>query len=441
MNRHQTRTLFDELLGAAQAAELSDHELSRVQADAQSSRDGAAVQAAFSLAAETDASRAWSPAETPDSPSLAEALEAMHLQWFAAEDEGRTEEPTEHKIEKAREEGKVAKSQDVSSSIILLFTVITLFILGRYVFNNSLEMVTYFLRQSTEVDVLTDSTIMRAFYGYFIRLTLPIALVAFAAAILGNVVQVGFLFTTKTITPDFKRIAPNFAKFFQRALMSTEALFNLAKSIGKVLLIVLLGVINVGLRVREITATLNTPFLQSFSLIAEIAFNMLLQSAILLLVLSLFDYLFQRRQHMESLKMTRQEVKEERRTFEGDPMIKSRMRQRMNELLNRNMLQNVPQADVVVTNPTHYAVAMQYDRLIMDAPTVVAKGEDNMALRIRELASESDVPIVENKPLARALYAEVDVGDTIPERFYESVVIVLKQVYQMTGRAAGGEHG
>lgn len=373
--------------------------------------------------------------------SLTRALEAMHLQWFAAEDEGRTEDPTEHKIQKAREDGKVAKSQDVTGAIILLFTVVALLILGRYLLANSQEMLTYFLRRLTETEVFGDGTVIRAFYAYFIRLTLPIAMIAFAAAIIGNVVQVGFLFTTKTITPDFNRIAPRFGKFFQRALLSTEALFNLAKSMGKVLLIVVLGVVNVAFRIDEITATLTAPFLQSFSLVTEIAFNMLLQSAILLLVLSIFDYLFQRHQHLESLKMTRQEVKEERRTFEGDPLIKSRMRQRMNELLNRNMLQNVPRADVVVTNPTHFAVAMEYDRVTMDAPTVIAKGQDNIALRIREIAGESDVPVIENKPLARALYAEVEIGDTIPERFYEAVVIVLKQVYKMTGKPVGGRYG
>ncbi len=377
----------------------------------------------------------------PQNDDLLSVLATVHLQWFAAEDEGRTEEPTEHKIQKAREEGKVAKSQDVTGSIILLFSVVALLILSRYIFDNSLEMVTYFLRRSTEAEIAGNGTIMRSFYAYFIRLSLPIALVAFAAAILGNVVQVGFLFTTKTITPDFNRIAPRFGKFFQRALMSTEALFNLAKSMGKVVLIVVLGIINVAFRIEEITATLSAPFLQSFSLITEIAFNMLLQSAILMLVLAVFDYLFQRRQHMESLKMTLHEVKEERRTFEGDPLIKSRMRQRMNELLSRSMLQNVPSADVVVTNPTHFAVAMQYDRLTMDAPTVIAKGQDNMAFRIREIAAEADVPIIENKPLARALYAEVEIGDTIPEKFYEAVVIVLKQVYRMTGKAVGGQYG
>ena len=380
-------------------------------------------------------------ASVEERESLANDLAKVHLQWFAAEDEGRTEEPTEHKIQKAREDGKVAKSQDVTGSVILLFSVVALLILGRFLFNNSLEMVTYFLRRSTESQIDGDGTLMRAFYAYFIRMTLPIAMVAFAAAILGNVLQVGFLFTTKTITPDFNRIAPRFGKFFQRALLSTEALFNLAKSLGKVVLIVVLGVVNVAMRLDEITATLNAPFLQSFSLVTEIAFNMLLQSAILLLVLSIFDYIFQRRQHMESLKMTRQEVKEERRTYEGDPLIKSRMRQRMNELLSRNMLQNVPQADVVVTNPTHFAVAMEYDRLTMEAPTVIAKGQDNMAFRIREIAGEADVPIIENKPLARALFAEVEIGDTIPERFYEAVVIVLKQVYHMNGAGAGGHNG
>jgi flagellar biosynthesis protein FlhB len=324
---------------------------------------------------------------------------------------------------------------------VLLFTVVALLIVARYMFMSSLEMLSYFLIRSTEVDIVTDRTVMPAFYSFFIRLTLPIAMVAFAAAILGNVIQVGFLFTTKTITPDLSRIAPRFVKFFQRALFSTEALFNLAKSLVKVVLIIGLGVLNVAFRINEIVSTLRAPLLVSFSLVSEIAFNLLLQSAILLLALSAFDYLFQRRQHRESLKMTRQEVKEERRTFEGDPLIKGRMRQRMNELLRRNMLQNVPRADVVVTNPTHFAVAMEYDRFTMDAPTVIAKGQDNIALKIREIASEAGVPIVENRPLARALYSEVEIGDTIPQKFYEAVVIVLKQMYQMTGRAMGGRHG
>ena len=366
------------------------------------------------------------------------ALASMHLQWFAAEDEGRTEEPTEHKIQKAREDGKVAKSQDVSGSIVLLFSVVGLLLLARYMLSNSMEMLGYFFRQSTQLDITTDSTVGIAFINYFVRLALPIALVSVAAAILGNVVQVGFLFTTKTITPDFNRVAPKFGKFFQKALLSTEALFNLAKSIGKIALLSVLGFLNVIARIREIVTMVNAPLMQSVGMVADIAFSVLFQSALLLLFLSLFDYWFQRRQHRESLKMTRQEVKEERKTYEGDPLVKSRLRQRMQELLSRNMLRNVPQADVVITNPTHFAVALEYNRLTMEAPTVVAKGQDNLALRIREIAGDSRVPIVENRPLARALYAEVEIGDSIPESFYQAMVIVLKQVYEMTGQVVGG---
>jgi len=377
----------------------------------------------------------------PRDEDLLRALARMHLQWFAAEDEGRTEEPTEHKIRKAREEGKVAKSQDVTGAIVLLFTVVALLILARYLFTNSLEMLTWFLRRSGETDLVGDGALFRAFYAYFLRLTVPIAMVGFAAAIMGNVVQVGFLFTTKPIVPDFNRIAPRFGRFFKRAFLSAEAAFNFAKSLGKVVLIGALGAVNVAIRINEIVATIHAPFFQSFRLIAQIAVSVLLQAAIVLIVLSIFDYLFQRRQHRESLKMTRQEVKEERRTYEGDPLIKSRMRQRMQELLRRNMLQNVRTADVVITNPTHYAVAMEYDRIKMDAPTVTAKGEDHMAQRIRQIAAEHSIPTIENRPLARALYAEVEIGDSIPEKFYEAVVIVLKQVYRMTGRSFGGRNG
>jgi flagellar biosynthetic protein FlhB len=425
------RPSFEELFRQA-AAELPGGQV-------QSPADAASLASEFLNAAQE--AQVPVSGDHHDAATLLRDLRSMHLQWFAAEDEGRTEEPTEHKIEKAREEGKVAKSQDVTSAIVLLFSVITLLIIGRYMLDNTLEMTRYFLRQSTVIDVVETGLIGRAFFAYFIRLTVPIGLVAFAGALLGNIVQVGFLFSTKPITPDFNRIAPKFGKFFQRALFGTEALFNLAKSLGKVLLIVVLGVVNVAFRIEEVAGMLNYPLLQSFTLVSEIAFNMLLQSAILLLVLSIFDYLFQRRQHIESLKMTRQEVKEERKTYEGDPLIKSRMKQRMQELLNNNMLQNVPQADVIITNPTHFAVAMEYDRVVMEAPTVIAKGQDNMAFKIREIAADNNVPLVENKPLARALYAEVEVGDTIPEKFYEAVVIVLKQVYQMRGQTVGGSHG
>ncbi len=357
----------------------------------------------------------------------------VHLQWFAAEDEGRTEEPTEQKIRKAREEGKVARSAELSSSLTLLFPIIVIGILGSYILSSFVEMMNFFLGLSAEIDVSGDGRIVVAFFRYFLRITAPIFAVALISAILGNVMQVGLLFSAKPITPDFNRIVPRFGRFFRRAFFSGEAAFNLGKSLIKIIIIAVIAILNVRAEIDKIGRLATVPFWTSFQTITQIAFRMLVEAAVALMLLAIPDYLFQRRQHRESLKMSKQEVKEERRMSEGDPLVRSRLRERMRELLSRNMIRNVPRADVVVTNPTHFAVAMEWDRAMMEAPMVIAKGQDNMALRIRETAEEHDVPIVENKPLARTLYAEVEIGDTIPERYYEVMALVLAEVYRMNG--------
>ena len=358
----------------------------------------------------------------------------VSLQWFAAEDEGRTEDPTEQKIRKAREEGKVAKSSEFSSSITLLFPVLTIGILGSYIFSTLIEMMTFFLGMSGEIDVTTEGRLVAAFFEYFLRITTPIFAVAFIAAIFGNILQVGFLFSTKPITPDLNKIVPKFGKFFQRSFFSGEAAFNLGKALFKIVIIALIAFLNVRAEIDKIGRLASVSYLLSFQTIVQIAFRILVEASIALIVLAIPDYIFQRRQHRESLKMSKQEIKEERRMSDGDPLVRSRLRERMRELLSRNMMQNVPRADVVVTNPTHFAVAMEWNRDMMEAPMVLAKGQDNIAFRIREIADENNVPIIENKPLARALYAEVEIGDIIPEQYYEVMAIVLAEVYRMNGR-------
>ncbi|NCN04214.1 MAG: flagellar biosynthesis protein FlhB [Spirochaetales bacterium] len=358
-------------------------------------------------------------------------LDSMGTQWFAAEEEGRTEDPTEHKIRKAREEGKVAKSPDVTSAIVLLFAVITFAVIGQGFLETMGQMLTYYLVLSTQVDPVTSGVVARGFYEYFFRLLWPVFAVVVIAAIIGNVFQVGFLFTTKPLVPDFKRIAPNFVKFFQRALFSTEALYNLFKSLGKIIIIGAVAYLNIQGRLPELMNAMKIGYMRGFGLVAEISFAMVIETTIILLVLSLVDYWFQRRQHLETLKMSKQEIKEERKNYEGDPMIKNRMRQRMREILSQNIMREVPKADVIITNPTHYAVALAYKAQAMTAPTVVAKGVDTLAQRIKQIAFENDVPVIENRPLARALYAEVELGDTIPEQYYEAVVTVFKEIYRM----------
>jgi flagellar biosynthetic protein FlhB len=358
----------------------------------------------------------------------------IHLQWFAAEDEGRTEEPTEHKIRQAREEGKVAKSMDLVSNLVLLFAIVTLGALASYFLSQCKEMISYFLSRATEVDIATDRTVVTVFLNYFLKLSLPLLIITFIIAILANVVQVGFFFTTKTITPDFSKIVPHFGKFFQRAIFSLEAALNLGKSIIKIVIIVAIVYVNFMADLKKIIGLVHLPFLMGFRLFSSLTFSIIVEVTIAMLAISIIDYFFQRRQHMESLKMTVQEIKEERKMHEGDPLIKSRLRQKMQEILSKNMLQAVPKADVVITNPTHYAIALKWDKITMSSPTVTAKGVDHMAQKIKEVAFDSSVPIIENKPLAQALYKEVDIGESIPEKFYEVVAIILAEVYKLNGR-------
>ncbi|MFO7731143.1 MAG: flagellar biosynthesis protein FlhB [Spirochaetia bacterium] len=355
----------------------------------------------------------------------------IHLQWFAAEDEGRTEEPTEQKIRKAREDGKVAKSSEFTSSLVLLFPIIGIGIMAPRMLATMEEMLAYFLELSTQLDVSREAQIVPAFFSYYAQLVAPPALIAFAAALLANLLQVGFLFSTKPITPDFSKIVPNFPRFLQKSFFSGEALFNFSKSIFKVIIIAIIAYINIRMELDLIIQFVNAPYQYSFINLAGIAFRILVEAAIALLLLSLPDYLFQKKQHRESIKMTKQEVKEERKTMEGDPLVRSRLRERMRDMLNQNMMQNVPEADVVVTNPTHFAIGLEWKQERMNAPVVIAKGQDNIAQRIKEIARENEVPIIENKPLARALYSEVEIGDEIPEQYYEVMAIVLSEVYRM----------
>jgi flagellar biosynthesis protein FlhB len=359
----------------------------------------------------------------------------IDLQWFAAEDEGRTEEPSEYKIRKAREEGRVAKSTELVQAVVLLLPMLTIALLSGYLLNTLLEMMTFFFTRSIELDPTKDAIIAQAFFNFLLKLTLPIVGVAFVAALFSNIVQTGFLFTVKPITPDFSRIVPKFGQYFKRTLFSTEALFNLAKSIIKMAIIGFIAFLTIKGEIKKLAGLMLAPFWSSVTFIAGLVVRIIVECAIAFLALAVIDYLFQRRQFMESLKMTKQEVIEERKMFEGDPQIKSRLQQRMRELLSRNMAQNVPKADVVVTNPTHFAVALEWNRSTMAAPTVTAKGADEMAQAIKKIARDNDVPIIENRPLARALYAEVEIGDAIPEKYYSAIAAILAQVYRMNDTA------
>lgn len=358
----------------------------------------------------------------------------IDLQWFAAEDEGRTEDPTEYKLRKAREEGRVAKSQELNGALVLLIPALVLVALAPGMMNTCTEMIRFFLLRSTTTEI-NDPVLVQAFLRYFIKLVLPIAASAVVAGLASNLVQNGgFIFSVKPIAINMGKISPNFPKYFKRVLFSSEGLFNLAKSLMKVGVIAFVAYLTIRGEVPRLVSMLSTSLWQAIVFVASLAARIILVSAIIFIAISVPDYVFQRRQFIESLKMTRQEIKEEYKQMEGDPLVKSRLRQRMRELLSQNMMVNVPKADVVITNPTHFAVAMQWDRSTMRAPMLTAKGADLQAQRIKQLARENDVPIVENKPLARALYAEVEIGDMIPDEYYQALAVILAKVYALDSR-------
>ena len=353
----------------------------------------------------------------------------IDLQWFAAEDEGRTEEPTETKLEKARKEGRVAKSQELNSALVMLLAVVMLIFMGPYMLRDCAAIFRYYFLRCINPQV-NDPNLARAFYFFFLRLVLPVAAVAVVGGIVGNIIQNrGFLFTTKTIEPNFKKIVPNFIEYFRNTIFSFRGIFNIIKSIGKVAVI---GIIAYFFIRRDVPVLLleiqNGNVGMAISFIARMAAELLVMAAIVFLVIAIPDYFVQRYQFREQMRMTKQEVKEEYKELEGDPEMKNRLQQAQRNILQQNMPQAVREADVVITNPTHFAVALKYDAALYDAPQVTVKGEDEMALLMRRIAGENNVPVVENRPLARALYANTQIGDIIPSQYLETVALVYAHI-------------
>jgi flagellar biosynthetic protein FlhB len=372
----------------------------------------------------------------------------IDLQWFSdnAEEEGRTEQPTEHKIQRLREEGQISKSQELIGAVTLFLPALLLLFIAPYMLRTCVEMLRFFFLRAVELDPTKDAVLVGAFFSYMAKLILPILAVAVFAALFSNIVQVGFIFTTKPITPDFSRVLPRLGQFFKR-IFSIEGIYNFFKSIIKMLIIGGVAFFLIKADLYKLVNLQKAGIWLGLTTVASIAIRLIIICAILLLLLSIPDILFQRWRFREKNKMSRQEMKEEMKMYEGDPQIRNRIRSRFRDLLKQNIAEAVPRADVVITNPTHYAVALEYHKETMpDGPMVTAKGADEVAARIRKLAQENGVPMVENKQLARTLYREVEVGDYIPEAYYMVVATILGRVMHINelrrrARAAAAASG
>lgn len=357
-----------------------------------------------------------------------------------AEDYGdKTESPTPRRRMQAREEGNVARSPDISAAVILLAGLFMVTWFGQ----SLLGQVRGVTERLLSEDVLGDHSAEGAL-PLLLESALPVVvgLVPLAgglllAAVLANLAQVGFFLSTKRLKPNLGALNPT--KGVKRLFGQGRAVAQLVMSLLKLTLVSAVAYSAIAGRMDEIVLAAALSIGQIFGLGAKILFDVTLRIGLVLLVLAIVDYAYQRWKHEQELKMTKQQVKDEMRNMEGDPLVKQRRRQIAMQRTIQRIRRDVPTADVVVTNPTEFAVALRYDAATMRAPRVVAKGQGYLAQRIRETAAAAGVPILERKPLARALYRLVEVGQEIPEQFYAAVAEILAYVYELTGRLRQGQ--
>lgn len=366
-----------------------------------------------------------------------------NLQFFAQEGPGgeKTEEATSKKLKDARNEGKVAKSQELSSAFVLIGLFLALKIFAGFVGSRFLSVFNYAYRAIPDVDrmsrngmtIATARTLFMDIIVQFLITTAPFLAIGFAIALLGNIIQVGWQIATKALQPKLDKFNP--VNGFKR-IFSKDSIFNLLKSFIKIGLIFYVAYSCLKDQANNLFFLYDMSLNQAVAFVGQVIIDTGLRISLVYLVVGIADYIYMKHKFKEDMKMTKQEVKDEYKSTEGDPQIKGQQRQRMREASQRRMMASVPQADVVITNPTHLSIALKYDfdNPDVSAPVCVAKGEDFVALRIREVAKENGVEIVENKPLARALYPVVEVGDVIPPEMYEVVAEILAEVYRKQGR-------
>lgn len=360
------------------------------------------------------------------------------LQFFAAEGPGgeKTEEATPKKLQDARKEGQVAKSMELVNALSLMALFLLLKVFGGFIGREVEACFNEFYYKFDEFanvpfSVVSCSILLRETLVLIMKISLPVFLGAMAAALLGNVMQVSWQVTGKPLMPKFNRLNP--ITGFKR-LLSMEKIMELLKSILKVGVIAWVVYDAIKDKWKMVVEFYSMGFEQSLVLIFDTVIGIGLKISILFFVIGLADFMYQKFKFKREMRMTKQEIKDEFKQSEGDPQIKGRIRQKMRESSRRRMMQELPTADVVITNPTHYAVAIRYDREKTDAPEVIAKGADYLAQTIKEAAKEHDIVIVENKPLARMLYFNVEIGDQIPPELYQMVADVLVYVYKIKNK-------
>lgn len=360
------------------------------------------------------------------------SFDDFDIQRFASpEDEGRTEDPSEAKKRKAREEGNIPQSQELIGIVVFLSIFFGIVLFWRYYYHSLFQILLYYINGINNISLSKNNMQYMSIhlFTFILKLLGPIFGIAIISTLIISFIQTKFLFTTKKLKPDFKKVFGQVFSNLKKMFWSKQSLFNLGKSLVKVAVVFGIAFIFVMNELGVIISYIHMESNVAVGLLGKLIVKFVASTGVILIILAITDYIFQYREYIDSLKMTKQEVKEEFKEQEGNPEIKQKIRQLENQMGTRRMMKAIPTADVIITNPTHFAVAIKYDRAYMNAPIVIAKGTDRVALKIREIASEHHIPIYENKPLARGLYASAEIGDEIPYEFYRTVADILSLVY------------
>lgn len=354
------------------------------------------------------------------------------LQLFAGE---KTEPATEKRREEARESGNVVKSQDLETVLVLLVAFLAMKFYSYEIFGILGNYMRFHLGSSLNTELTFHNTIqiLNGFLFVFIKCLAPFLVLIPVTAITVNIAQVGFLLTFDPLAPDLNRLNP--VNGIEN-IFSWRTFGELVKSVFKILVVSYIPYSTMVDQMPTMLRFMQLEPMPAMIFLLKLLFTMILKILIILLILAVGDYFFQYWRFEENLKMSKEEIKEEYKQREGDPKVKAKIRERQRRIATGRMMAEVPKATVVVTNPTHIAVALQYTEVDSTAPRVVAMGTGLIAQKIKEIAKEHKVPIIENKPLAQNLHKMVDVGDVIPEDLYQAVAVILAKVYQMRAQAA-----
>jgi len=353
---------------------------------------------------------------------------------MAAEDEGKTEEPTAKKLTQARESGNVPKSTDLGSAVVILAAAATLAIFGGQTGAKIGRIMTgSFNRISTFEDL--PGSFVHLFVDAIptlLWILLPLVGTLAVVSVLIQLLQTGFLFSTKALEPNFTKV---FKLAGLKRMFSKETWVEMLKSLAKMAMVALVGYHVVSRHYREYLQAADQETGQILTLIGAITIEVLWKCGLLLVLVGVFDYWWQRHRWKDKLKMTKQEVKDEMKSAEGDPQIKNKIKRMRQEMHRTMIVHEIPKATVVITNPTFIAIALRYQQGVDTAPVVVAKGKRLMAERIRDMANDNHIPLVEDKPLARSLYEVAEVGNPIPPEYFAAVAEILAYVFGLKGQA------